>query len=201
MQLVAISSRATGDDESGFERLLTNLSTRFASLQIEHVTPALVDALEQTCIAFNVDCATIVEFNENGTVHTSHSGQRPGVEEPRVEVEPANWRWLKCRLMNREVVTVSRLEDVPMEALAERDYARRSGLSSMLAVPVTIGEGHVWAMVIGSCQRVREWPVAPAGPGATPGQHHLRRAARKPAGCHASRQHGGNPAAQPPIDL
>ena len=50
------------------------------------------------------------------------------------------WRWLTCRLMNREVVTVSRLEDLPMEALAEREYARRSGLSSMLAVPVTIGE-------------------------------------------------------------
>ena len=159
MQLVAISSRATGDDESGFERLLTNLSTRFASLHIEHVTPALVDALEQACNALNVDCATIVEFNEDGTVHMSHSGQRPGVEEPRVEVEPANWRWLKRRLMNREVVAVSRLEDVPMEALAERDYARRSGLSSMLAVPVTIGEGHVWAMVVGSCQRVREWPM------------------------------------------
>ena len=103
--------------------------------------------------------ATIIEFNEDGTVHTSHSGQRPGVEEPRVEVEPANWRWLKCRLMNREVVAVSRLEDVPMEALAEREYARRSGLSSMLAVPVTIGEGHVWAMVVGSRQRVREWPA------------------------------------------
>ena len=136
---------------------MTSLSTRFASLEPEHVTPALVDALEQTCLALNVDRSTIIEFNENGTFHGSHSGQRPGVEEPRVAVEPTSWRWLTCRLMNREVVTVSRLEDVPMEALAEREYARRSGLSSMLAVPVTIGERHVWALVIGSRQRVREW--------------------------------------------
>ena len=46
-----------------------------------------------------------------------------------------------------------------MEALAEREYARRSGMSSMLAVPVTIGERHVWALVVGSRQRVREWPA------------------------------------------
>ena len=160
MQLVAPSPRATAvDDGLGFERLLTSLSTRFASLELEQLTPALDDALEQACLALNVDRSTIIEFNENGTIHTSHSGQRPGVEDLRVDVDPASWRWLTCRLMNREVVAVSRLEDLPMEALAEREYARRSGTSSMLAVPVTIGERNVWALVVGSCQRVREWPT------------------------------------------
>ena len=158
MQLVAHLPRATaGDDGLGFERLLTSLSTRFASLELEQLTPALVYALEQTCLALNVDRSTIIEFNENGTIHTSHSCQRRGVEEPRVEVEPASWRWLTGQLMNREVVAVSRLEDLPMEALAEREYARRSGISSMLAVPVTIGERNVCALVVGSFQRVREW--------------------------------------------
>ena len=82
MHLIAPSPRATAvDGELGFERLLTSLSTRFASLEVEHLTPALVDALEQTCLALNVDRSTIIEFNENGTIHTSHSGQRPGVED------------------------------------------------------------------------------------------------------------------------
>ncbi len=158
MQLVTLSPRApAADDGLGFERLLTSLSTRFASLELEQLTPALVYALEQTCLALNVDRSTIIEFNENGTIDTSHSCQRCGVEEPRVEVEPASWRWLTGRLMSREVVSVSRLEDLPMEALAEREYARRSGMSSMLAVPVTIGERTVGALVIGSVQRLREW--------------------------------------------
>jgi transcriptional regulator with GAF, ATPase, and Fis domain len=159
MQLVAISPRATGDDGFGFERLLTSLSTRFASLEPEHLTPALVDALEQTCLALNVDRSTVIGFNENGTIDASYSGPRPGGDGLGVEIEPTAWRWLTCRLMNRQVVTVSRLEDLPMEALAEREYARRSGMSSMLALPVTIGEGHVWALVVGSRQRVREWPA------------------------------------------
>ena len=158
MQLVATSPRSTaGDDGWGFERLLTSLSTRFASVELEHLAPALVDALEQTCLALHVDRSMIIEFKQDGTIHTSHSGQGPGVEELRVDVEPASWRWLTCRLMNREVVTVARLEDLPMEALAEREFARRSGMSSMLAVPVTIGERNVWALVVGSSQRVREW--------------------------------------------
>ena len=69
-----------------------------------------------------------------------------------------SWRWLTGRLMDREVVTVSRLEDLPMEALAEREYARRSGLSSMLAVPVDDRRANALAR---SCwaasQRYRDW--------------------------------------------
>ena len=179
---------------------MTSLSTRFASLELEQLTPALVYALEQTCLALNVDRSTIIEFDENGTIHTSHSCQRRGVEEPRVEVEPASWRWLTGRLMNREVVTVSRLEDLPMEALAEREYARRSGMSSMLAVPVTIGERTVWCA--GGRQRpaVARVACAHTGSSAAPRRHHLWRAAAEQPGLGASREHGRNPATQPPID-
>ena len=158
MQLVAFSSRATAvDDGLGFERLLTSVSTRLASLEPEQLAPALDFALEQVCLAMHADRSTVVEFNEDGTVHTSHSRQRPGLEDRLVDVEPASWRWLSCRLLNHEVVTVSRFEDLPMEAQAEREYARRSGLSSMLAVPVRIVDRGVCAIVVGSVQRVRDW--------------------------------------------
>ncbi len=160
MHLIAHLPRAAaGDDGLEFERLLTSLSTRCASLELDQLTQALVYALEQTCLALNVDRSTIIELDENGTVRTSHSRQRNGFEEPGADVEPASWRWLTGRLANNEVVVVSRLEDLPMEALGEREYARRSGVSSMLAMPVTIGERSVCALVVGSAQRIREWPA------------------------------------------
>ena len=46
-----------------------------------------------------------------------------------------------------------------MEARGERDHARRTGLSSTLAVPVSIGGGCIGALVLGSAQRFREWPL------------------------------------------
>ena len=158
MQLVAFSSRATAVDEGlGFERLLTSLATRLASVQLDQLAPALDHALDLVCFAMNADRSTIIEFNENGTIHRSHSRQRPGLEELAVDVEPERWRWLARRLLNHEVVTVSRFEELPMEALAEREDARRSGVSSMLAIPVRIGERNVCALVVGSVQRFREW--------------------------------------------
>ncbi len=158
MQLVAFSTRPTTvQDGSQFERLLATLSSRFAALECDQLAPALGYALEQICLALNVDRGTIIDFTEEGTIRGCHSGQRPGLEASRVEIDPAGWRWLTGRLLDHQPATVSRLEDLPMEAQAEREYARRSGVSSMLAVPVTIGDRCVCALVLGSFQRFREW--------------------------------------------
>ena len=159
MQLLAHSARTTAaGDGLGFERTLTSLSTRLASFDREQVAPALDDALEQVCRAMNADRSTIIEFSENGTVYTSHSRWLTGLGESSVEVEPASWPWLTRRLLNHAVVSVSRFDDLPMEAVAEREFARRTGLSSMLAVPAAIGGRGVCALVVGCFRRFRDWP-------------------------------------------
>ncbi len=158
MHLIAHSPRSTAvDDGMGFERLLTSLSTRFASIEREPLASALDYALEQVCLAMNADRSTLIEFDENGIIHTSHSRQRPGLEDPREDVELESWRWLACRLLNHEVVTVSGFDELPGEALAEREYARRSGMCSILAVPVTIGDRAVCALMVGSFKRSCDW--------------------------------------------
>jgi formate hydrogenlyase transcriptional activator len=162
MQLVAFSRSETAvDDGLGFERLLTSLSTRLASLEPAQLVPALDYALEQVCLALKADRSTIIEFDDQGTIRMSHSRQRPGLQDPPLDAEPASWRWLTRRLLNREVVTVSSIEELPIEALAEREYARRSGLSSTLAVAVGIGDRSACALVVGSFRRAGKWP-APA---------------------------------------
>jgi transcriptional regulator with GAF, ATPase, and Fis domain len=155
-----MSSRpSTIDDGSGFERLLTQSSTRFASLDSEQLTPALNVTLEQTCIDMKVDRSTIIQFDEDGAMQTVHSCQQPSQEALHVEVDPASWHWLTRRLLDGQVVAISRLEDLPVEAYEERAYARRSGLSSMLAIPVMLGNRSVCALVVGSAQRSRDWPT------------------------------------------
>ena len=77
MQLVAFSSRATAVDEGlGFERLLTSLSTRLASVQLDQLAPALDHALDLVCFAMNADRSTIIEFNESGTTNGSDPDSR-----------------------------------------------------------------------------------------------------------------------------
>jgi len=60
MHLVTPSPRATAVDGSvGADRLLTSLSPRFASLELEQLASALDFALEQVCLAINTERSTI----------------------------------------------------------------------------------------------------------------------------------------------
>src|SRR5262245_39156383 len=160
MQLVACSPGPAGDDRnSGFERLVTELSTRFASLELDELPSALDHALEQTCLVMAVDIASVIELDENGVIETFRSRWRPGIRVPSVEVEPASWRWLTPRLADRQAVAISRLQGLPIEAQGEREYARKTGLCSMLAIPVAIGQRSLCALVMASAEQRLQWPA------------------------------------------
>ena len=140
-----------------FERLLATLSSKFAAFNLDALAQALPTALAEVCLTLNVDRGTLIEFGEDGKSRGCFSSSRPGPDAGQGEVEPDEWRWVTSRLVNRQPVVVTRLEDLPMEAQQERDYARRTALSAMLAVPVPIGEGSTCALVLGSAHRFRDW--------------------------------------------
>jgi transcriptional regulator with GAF, ATPase, and Fis domain len=160
MALVAFSSQNTQkNDDTSFESLLVNLSARFAAMHRDEPVRAMAQVLEQICVALNVDRSTVLELTD-GSFARAFSQARPGVASIRVEPDPEAWTWLLDRLREGAVVQVSRYEDLPLEAHAEREYTRKSGVWSMLAVPVSIAGRSVCALVLGSLQQGRDWSLA-----------------------------------------
>jgi transcriptional regulator with GAF, ATPase, and Fis domain len=163
MQLVEISSaRPNPEDEvRQFERLVATLSSKFAALQMGELSAAFAQTLEQICLDLNVDRATLVEFAEadSHAVRACHGYNRPGQNSLEVAPDPADWHWLLDQVRSHRVVAITRVDDLPMAARGEREYARRSHLSSSLSVAVTIGGGCIGALVLASFQRFREWPA------------------------------------------
>ena len=157
MQLVALSPRPSSGDDGEIRTPARHAVIEVCGVQSGRSREALPTALAEVCLTLNVDRSTLIEFGEDGKSRGCYSSSRPGLEAGQGEVEPDEWRWVTSRLVNRQPVVVSRLEDLPMEAQQERDYARRTALSAMLAVPVPIGERSTCALVLGSAQRFRDW--------------------------------------------
>jgi formate hydrogenlyase transcriptional activator len=160
MQLVDIGSARTTPEEElrHSERIVALLSSKFAALQGGELSTVLGESLEQICVALNVDRATVIEFSEDNAVRACHSQSRPGQDMRQAAADPSQWRWLMDQVRTHGVVALSRLEDLPMEARSEREYAHRTNLSSSLNVAVHIGGGCVGALVLASFQRFRDWP-------------------------------------------
>jgi transcriptional regulator with GAF, ATPase, and Fis domain len=159
MQLVNGSVvRPTPDEQTPqFERLIAGVSSTLSSVQLEELPSAFVETLERLCGTLSIDQGILIEFNAEGIPESCHSRCRRGQSDFQGAINPGDWRWLLQRVRLDGLVSVSRFDELPMDALGERDFARRSGLSSLLAVAVSIGGDCIGALVLGSAQRVREW--------------------------------------------
>ena len=61
------------------------------------------------------------------------------------------------RLSRGELVAISRVDELPRDAVAARERARATGACSLLGVPVSLGERVICALVI-NAGWPRRWP-------------------------------------------
>ena len=159
MQLLAFSSSHSGStgELHQFERLTGALSSQFVRLHVEEVAPAIAGALEQIAQAFDVASCTLIEFSAAPAVSAVHSW--PGGDSAPPPQLP---RWLLDRLLQNEVVHISRLEDRQEGA---RDLVWLGPEWSGLAVPVLFAGQVVCALVVGTGASPRRWtaPVVERG--------------------------------------
>jgi formate hydrogenlyase transcriptional activator len=158
MQLVALTPRPSpGDDAPQFERLVARLSSRFASLQPGDLAHVLPSALEQICLTLGVDRSSVIELSDSDGIRGDYARSWPGAPSSDAEPDVRGCRWLIDQLQANQPV-VARLEDLPIEAQGEREYGRQAGVHALLALPMSIGDCRLGALILWSSARMREWP-------------------------------------------
>jgi len=144
---------------SQVEGLLVDLSTRFTGLPVERVGEEIERGLRLMVELLGTDRSTLFEFSPDGkTLTPLVSWARAGVE-LFTQVPQAAVPWYQAQLVRGETVRLARLpDDLPAEAVQEREYCRRIGLLANLTVPITVGGHPVCALAIGAFREARDWP-------------------------------------------
>src|SRR5688572_21802114 len=162
MSVISIpTSRTITDSEvKDIVRLTSELRAHFASVQAEDINLAIAESLGAIAAAFAVESCKLIEFNETGAVSRVHvpAGTAAGVN-GRHRV-PAPDGWLVTRLSRGQIVVISRPEELPTEAVAARETARRTMGYSILGVPAPISGQTVCALTIEATGVSRRWPQA-----------------------------------------
>jgi transcriptional regulator with GAF, ATPase, and Fis domain len=149
-------------DQTQFERLLAELSTRFSGVAGERVDREIDRALRQLTEFLDADRCSFAEPRADGaTIVVTHSWARPSFEALTQSFPlPSVLPWLHRRIQRGEVVRLESLDDLPETAIAEREYARSLGIRSHLSVPLSIGGKWVCAIGTLSLRESRRWPDA-----------------------------------------
>ena len=138
-----------------FEEFLSDLSTKFASLPYEQIDREVELGLQKLVKFLKTDRAGIVIVREHD-VGVPYIWARPGV--PLDGGYSLNYvPWFRENLRTGVPMILQNLpDDLPEEAVAEREYCRTRGMKSIAAIPIFVGGTFFGAISTASFQRTRK---------------------------------------------
>ena len=146
-------------DLSAFERLLTDISTRFVNAAPANVDAEITGALRSLVEFLAVDRSTLFQWSADRRIlENTHQWVVEGCEPiPPVvpdEVLPHSLR----RVLDGQPFWFTTLNELPPEAAVDRAFFEKHGPKSNLSFPLVAGGSVVGALAFGALRQEREWP-------------------------------------------
>jgi len=155
----ATPSQASAEELLAFERLLADLSARFANIPAEQVESEIQAAQTSLRQFLGFDRSTFGEFQEDGSLVVLSSTAVEGVEPTPQGSLPSQLSWFLAKLRAGEIFVIQNpADDLPREAVAEAEYFKRTGLHSHLSIPLRIGGRIIGAIAFAAFRETRVWP-------------------------------------------
>jgi formate hydrogenlyase transcriptional activator len=148
------------DESGGLERLVTELSTRFTGLPVDQIDEEIERGLRLLVEFLGTDRSTLSKFSPDGTgfAHVA-AWARPGLAPYLTQDVLAELPWYHAQVVRGETLRFERFpDDLPGEAVPEKEMVQRTGLKSNLTVPIVVGGRHVCVLATGAIREFRAWP-------------------------------------------
>ena len=153
------SNDASIQEFLAFERMLADLSARFANIPVENVEAEIRLAQVVLLEFLGFDRSTFAEFQDDGPLVVLSSAAVDGIEVTPLGPLPARLGWFMAGLRaGRILVIQDPTTDLPPEAVGEAEYFQRNGLHSHVSIPLRIGGRVIGAIAFASFSATRSWP-------------------------------------------
>jgi formate hydrogenlyase transcriptional activator len=150
------------EDRLRFEQLLSDLSARFVNIPPDRVDSEIDHGLRKILEFFQVDRAGLLWSLPDGSGHQITHGVYGENVPPvplGVKLPRSIYPWAFEKLVKRhEVVSFSRLDDLPPEANVDKQTYAEWGIRSDLDIPIITGGSVVHVIAINSVKSERVWP-------------------------------------------
>ena len=132
--------RQRRDDELlKFERLLSELSSRFINMPLTDMQTEVENGLKAIADFLDVDQIAIIEFSKDQSkLVTNYSYSRDNIEFPVPLLPGDSYPHWTEQVLNGNLVIWPTFEDIPEFAEAERQYALDIGVKAHLTIPLIL---------------------------------------------------------------
>jgi formate hydrogenlyase transcriptional activator len=138
------------DKQLRFQMLLAEISTLFINLPAGKIDIAIENAQHSISEFLDVDRSTLWQVCEEDpdVLLLTHLHQPPGIPSPPDRMNGKDFfPWTVQKVLGGEVVTISKISDLPPEASRDRENFRVYGTKSAVCVPLSVGGGSVFGLL------------------------------------------------------
>ncbi|CAG0942278.1 partial Formate hydrogenlyase transcriptional activator FhlA, partial [Anaerolineae bacterium] len=141
-----------------FDRLLLSLSTRLKNASPKDLDKEIDAGLKDAIVYFGGDRITLWEFVEGGKLAVmTHFFAENGTEPPVRSVLHEEMPYILSRIEQNQIFRMSRTADLPESASLDRERLQRSGVISMLSVPIFMAGTPRGCLSLATIRSEREW--------------------------------------------
>ena len=145
-----------------FETLLAEISARFVNLPSDRIESEIEDTQRLICEFLEIDRSTVWQISQEEPdklllTHLQHplESHSPPASMNAREFFP----WVSEKVLSGEIVSFSRLTDLPAEAERDRESFRTYGTKSDVLIPLSVGKGQIFGLLtFAVINEERNWP-------------------------------------------
>jgi formate hydrogenlyase transcriptional activator len=144
-----------------FERLLAELSASFINLPADRIDSNIQDAQRLICELLELDRSTLwqVSGKEPVSLLMTHIYQPQGTLPFPAQLQEGMFPWSRQKVLAGEIVTFTKVSDLPPEAVRDRESYGLIGTRSDVLVPLSVGGGSPFGLLTFAVMREeRDWP-------------------------------------------
>ena len=140
------------------EQAFASLSAKFINLPSALVDREITHGLQVLVESLDTDQATLGQIEaDSGNIFVSHVWVRADFPAFTELADKRVLPWLARRMAQGEDVGIERIEDLPPEAVQERDYLLATGMKSCLVIPFRVAGKVMGEMSTGTFREHRRW--------------------------------------------
>jgi formate hydrogenlyase transcriptional activator len=144
-----------------FEELLSDVSARLIAVDPEHVSQTIQSAIDQVRTFFRADRSGLLAVSDNHEImHVAYASYSDGTRQVSGDINLSQlYPWCHRRVVvDREVLCISRRDELPAEAKVDRSSFEAMGTKSLLVLPISVAHSRLHLILISTVREQRNWP-------------------------------------------
>jgi formate hydrogenlyase transcriptional activator len=149
----------SGADPRAFERLVTDISTRFVNAAPANVDAEITSALRSLVEFLRVDRSTLFQLSADGrNLEQTHHWVVEGCQPMPPVIAQAVLPYCVGKVLAGQLLSFSNPGELPSEADVDRAFLEKHGPRSNLSLPLVAGGSVLGALAFGMLRHERQWP-------------------------------------------